>query len=56
MGTFKLNQSTKRTKTSDMGTIAALFVSIYSQTSIIKREPAKNTGRNELDRNVRSIQ
>jgi hypothetical protein len=55
-GTFKLSQSTTRTNTSDIGTIAARFVSMYSQTSITKRDPARKTGKNELESKVSKIQ
>ena len=55
-GTFKLNQSTTSTRTSEIGTIAARFVSMYSHTSITKRDPARKRGKNELERRVRSIQ
>jgi hypothetical protein len=55
-GTFKLSQSTAKTKTSEIGTIAARFVSIYSHMSITNKALARKNGRKELDIRVSKIQ
>ena len=55
-GTFRHNQSTASTNTSDMGTIEALFVSMYSQMSITKRVLARNMGKKELEKRESKIQ
>ena len=55
-GTFRQSHSTVNTSTSDMGTIEALFVSIYSQMSITNREPARKIGKNALEQIESKIQ
>ncbi len=56
IGTLRLSQSKTRINKSEMGTIVARLVSMYSQMSITKSVLAKNAGSRALEQIESRIQ